>query len=187
MLVPGPDHPSSVIPRRGEELVLVTGSGRDAQPGERDAAAPRFRIWPPVALVVPWLAGIGVEQALERETSLGIVAELVGWGLVGFFLVWNGWCLLLFARQRTGLLPGQVTTLLLREGPYRLSRNPLYVGLLALYLGTGLILSSWGVLVLAPAAWAGLWWGAVTPEEKYLAARLGDGYVEYCRAVPRWL
>src|SRR3712207_7297714 len=55
------------------------------------------------------------------------------------FVGWNGWSLWLFHRHETGLLPGQATHMLIEEGPYRLSRNPLYVGLLALYLGLALL------------------------------------------------
>ena len=75
---------------------------------------------------------------------------------------------------------------MLDEGPYRVSRNPLYLGLLALYVGAALIASSWIVLALAPLAFAGLHWGAVLPEERYLSERLGSAYSDYCDRVPRW-
>lgn len=161
--------------------------GRGGRLDAGDVGAPRFKVWPPVAIAVPWSVGFGVGKVLGGNASLGAGAAVAGWLLVAAFLVWNGWCLVLFARRRTGLLPGQGTTSLLRQGPYRFSRNPLYVGLLALYIGTGLVVSSWVVLVLAPVAWAGLWWGAVIPEERYLSGRLGDEYSEFCRDVPRWL
>ena len=151
-----------------------------------DGGAPQFRLWPPVAVCVPWLVGIVLERAAGISVDLGLVAVVVGWALVVSFVVWNGWSLVLFARRRTGLLPGQTTTTLLDEGPYRVSRNPLYVGLLALYLGAALIASSWVVLALAPLAFVGLRWGAVLPEERYLSKRLGSVYSEYCQRVPRW-
>jgi protein-S-isoprenylcysteine O-methyltransferase Ste14 len=154
---------------------------------ERDGGAPHFRLWPPVAVGAPWLVGIGVESSAGISVDLGPIAAVAGWVLVVLFVAWNGWSLVLFARRRTGLLPGQTTTTLLDEGPYRVSRNPLYLGLLALYVGAALIVSSWVVLALAPLALAGLHWGAVRPEERYLGVRLGSEYSEYCRRVPRWL
>jgi len=154
---------------------------------ERQSGAPQFRVWPPVAVGVPWLVGIAVERAAGISVDLGPIAVAVGWALVVLFVVWNGWSLALFARRRTGLLPGQTTTTLLDEGPYRVSRNPLYVGLLALYVGAALIASSWVVLALTPIAFAGLHWGAVLPEERYLSERLGTVYAEYRGRVRRWL
>ncbi|GAA3640588.1 methyltransferase family protein [Microlunatus ginsengisoli] len=149
--------------------------------------SPRFRIWPPIAVAVPWLVGYGLERLVGVSLDVGRWAGVVGWVLVAVFAVWNGWCLLLFARHRTGLLPGQSTSALLESGPYRFSRNPLYVGLLALYAGLALLAGSWGALVLLPLAWAGLLWGAILPEEAYLRAELGRPYEDYRSRVRRWL
>jgi protein-S-isoprenylcysteine O-methyltransferase Ste14 len=151
------------------------------------AAVPKFRLWPPVAVGAPWLAGYVLERAVSGSTSLGVGAEIVGWVLVAAFAVWNGWSLLLFARHRTGLLPGQATTSLLTTGPYGLTRNPLYVGLLVLHAGSALVVGSLWALASLPLAWAALHWGAVLPEERYLRARLGRPYEDYGRHVRRWL
>lgn len=150
-------------------------------------AAPRFRLWPPVSVGAPWLAGYGVEQALWPSAALGTWAAVAGWVVLVVFAVWNGWSLALFARGRTGLLPGQVTTRLLTSGPYRLTRNPLYIGMLLLHVGGALVLGSLGALVTLPLAWAGMHWGAVLPEEQYLRTQLGEPYEEYRRRVPRWV
>ena len=74
---------------------------------ERDGDAPHFRLWPPVAVGAPWLVGIGVERSAGISVDLGPIAVVVGWVLVVLFVAWNGWSLVLFARRRTGLLPGQ--------------------------------------------------------------------------------
>ncbi len=161
-----------------------TSAGGGPGPG-RDA--PRFRVWPPVSIAVPWGIGFIVGRALGEEGGLGAEATLSGWLCIAAFAVWNGWCLALFARAGTGLLPGQSTTGLLTTGPYRLSRNPLYVGLLVLYVGAALVAHSLGALVLVPIAWAGLHWGAVLPEERYLAAELGAPYEAYRGRIRRWL
>jgi protein-S-isoprenylcysteine O-methyltransferase Ste14 len=151
------------------------------------AAVPRFRLWPPVAVGAPWLAGYGIQRALWPSADLGTAAAAVGWGLLAVFAVWNGWSLALFGRDRTGLLPGQATTHLLARGPYRLTRNPLYIGMLLLHVGGALVVGSLGALVTLPLAWAGLQWGAVLPEERYLRTQLGEPYEAYCRKVRRWV
>lgn len=85
------------------------------------------------------------------------------------------------------MLPGGATTSLIEEGPYRLSRNPLYVGLLALHLAIALLVASLWALVLFPLAVLLLWWGAIAPEERFLRARFGEPYDAYTRRVRRWL
>lgn len=63
---------------------------------------------------------------------------------------------------------------LIEEGPYRLSRNPLYVGLLALHLAIALLVPSVWALAALPLSWWLVWWGAVRPEERFLHERFGS-------------
>ena len=75
---------------------------------------------------------------------------------------------------------------LLRRGPYRLSRNPMYAGELAVWLG-------WALFYRRPAVWAGLaiQWAALTQivrwEEHRLLGRFGGDYLAYTAEVRRWL
>jgi protein-S-isoprenylcysteine O-methyltransferase Ste14 len=110
-----------------------------------------------------------------------------GWVLVIAFTVWNGWALVTIARHRTALLPGGTTTTVIETGPFARSRNPLYVGLLVGAAGVALLAGSLWALVAVPLAWALLRWGAVVPEERYLAAKFGAAYTEYAGRVRRWL
>lgn len=146
-----------------------------------------FRLWPPVAiggpLLVSWLATV----AWGDPVDLGGWRVPLGLALVSLFVGWNGWALWLFGRHETGLLPGQATHAMIEEGPYRLSRNPLYVGMLTLYLGLALLAPTvWG-LVLFPAAVLLVLWGAIRPEERFLHERFGASYEDYRRRVRRWL
>jgi protein-S-isoprenylcysteine O-methyltransferase Ste14 len=146
-----------------------------------------FRLWPPVAIGAPLLVGWLVTLLLGDPVDLGRWRLAVGWALVLLFAGWNGWSLWLFSRHGTGLLPGQATHTMIEKGPYRLSRNPLYLGLLALYLGLALLAPTlWG-LVLFPAAVLLVLWGAIRPEERFLHERFGQQYDDYTRRVRRWL
>lgn len=146
-----------------------------------------FRLWPPVAIGVPFLAGWLATESWGDPVHLGGWRLPVGWVLVSLFLGWNGWSLLLFARRDTGLLPGQPTSSMIEDGPYRLSRNPLYVGLLALYLAVALLIPTFWALVLFPVAVLLIFWGAIRPEERFLRQRFGAQYDDYARRVRRWL
>jgi protein-S-isoprenylcysteine O-methyltransferase Ste14 len=149
-----------------------------------DAVA--FRLWPPVAIGAPLLAGWVATLIWGDPIRLGSW-RAVGWVLVALFAGWNGWALVLFARRQTGLLPGQATNVMITAGPYRISRNPLYVGLLALYLGLALLIPTfWGLVLFPVAVWL-IFWGAIRPEERFLQERFGARYDEYRRRVRRWL
>jgi protein-S-isoprenylcysteine O-methyltransferase Ste14 len=146
-----------------------------------------FRLWPPVATGAPLLVGWLASAVWGDPVTVGGWRFPLGWVLVLAFAGWNGWALWLFHRHRTGLLPGQATRVMIEEGPYRRSRNPLYVGLLALQLGLALLTGTfWGV-VLLPAAVLLLTWGAVRPEERFLHERFGAAYDDYTKRVRRWL
>src|SRR2546430_730514 len=73
------------------------------------------------------------------------------------------------------------------RGPYRFTRNPMYVGLTLLTLGIGGLLARGWIVLLAPAALIAVHFLAVLPEERYLAAKFGDSYVLYKTRVRRYL
>lgn len=152
------------------------------------ADAPAYRIWPPVALGVPLLAGFGITWAWGDPIPLPEgPSRVVGTVVIVAFVLWNGWALWLMGRARTGLLPGDPTRTILDRGPFGVSRNPLYLGLVALYVGSALMWPSFWALVLTPVGVAALWWGAIAPEERYLAAKFGEEYEAYRRRVRRWI
>ena len=148
---------------------------------------PQYRVWTPVALGVPLLVGLVVTSTLGDPIALPPGLRALGWAFTGAFAVWNGWGLLLMARHRTAVLPGRSTRQLLDRGPFRLSRNPLYLGLIALDIGTALLWPSVWALLVVPVGVALLTWGAIIPEERYLSAKFGAEYLAYTRRVHRWL
>jgi protein-S-isoprenylcysteine O-methyltransferase Ste14 len=158
---------------------------RGMDSGSEHAVA--FRLWPPVAIGAPFVAGWVATSIWGDPVDLGAWRLPVGLALLLLFVAWNGWSLWLFGRHRTGLLPGQATNSMIEDGTYRLSRNPLYVGLLALYVALGLLIPSFWALVLFPVAVLLVHWGAIRPEERFLHERFGGAYDDYTRRVRRWL
>ena len=149
---------------------------------------PAYRIWPPVALGVPLVAGIVLTATAGDPVVLPTdICRAAGVGLLAAFAGWNGWALWLMGRHRTALLPGGATRTILDRGPFAVSRNPLYLGLIALDVALALLWPSFWALVLTPVGFAALWWGAVAPEERYLHEKFGDEYDDYCGRVRRWL
>ena len=167
-------------------MVRLSGGGRPHTIAVMDA--PAYRIWPPLALGVPLAAGLVMTAGLGDPFSLGRGATRVaGAVLVVAFVLWNGWTLSVMASHRTAVLPGGATNVLLQSGPFRLSRNPLYVGLVALDAGLALLAGSVWALAFVPVGIAALVWGAIRPEERYLAGKFGAEYEAYRARARRWL
>jgi protein-S-isoprenylcysteine O-methyltransferase Ste14 len=148
---------------------------------------PSFRLWPPVSVGAPLVVGLLVSAAVGDPLPSSAATTTAGWVLVAAFALWNGWALLAMARHRTALLPGGETTAVIGTGPFALSRNPLYVGLLVLSAGLSLLAASAWALLALPVEWALLRWGAVLPEERYLSQKFGPEYAAYLARVRRWV
>jgi protein-S-isoprenylcysteine O-methyltransferase Ste14 len=152
------------------------------------ADAPVYRIWPPVALGVPLLVGFAVTGSVGDPVALSVTTSRgVAIVLIVAFALWNSWALWLMARHRTALLPGGSTRTILDRGPFSVSRNPLYLGLIALDMALALLRPSFWALALVPVGVVALWWGAILPEERYLSAKFGAEYDAYRARVRRWL
>ena len=90
-------------------------------------------------------------------------------------------------RVGTNVLPTQPTLALATDGPYRFSRNPLYIAAIGVYVGVALWVDSLALLLLLPPMIAVLHWGIVLREERYLSAKFGARYEVYRATVRRWL
>jgi len=92
-----------------------------------------------------------------------------------------------FRLARTSLQPWESTSTLVTDGPFRLSRNPIYIGYTLLYLGVAFWANSlWPVVLLPLVVWL-MHRLVITREEAYLESRFGDAYRAYRHRVRRWL
>ena len=87
----------------------------------------------------------------------------------------------------TNISPLKPAIVLVTTGPYRLSRNPLYVAITFLFLALTMFLNTWWGIVLLLPVLAILHWGVVRREEHYLAKKFGDEYARYRYRVRRYL
>lgn len=126
-----------------------------------------------------WLAaGFGLEMAVRRGVALTLI---VG----GLFL--DGMAAGLFRRRGTAVEPWKPSTALVIEGPYRLSRNPIYLGFAITYAGLAVAMDSWVVLILLLPCLAVVDRFVIAREERYLAVKFGAPYDAYRQKVRRWL
>ena len=91
------------------------------------------------------------------------------------------------SRAHTPVDPLKPTTALVTAGPFRYSRNPIYVALTLLYVGVALLINAlWMLLLVVPAVLV-LRYGVIAREEAYLTQKFGDAYRQYTTQVRRWL
>lgn len=123
----------------------------------------------------------------SRPGSANGLALLVGltFAAIGFALA--ALSVRRFRLAGTSVVPGQPSTALVVEGPYRVTRNPIYIGFVLAYFGLAVVLTSVWVLVLLIPVLVIMQRGVVEREETYLEQQFGEAYRKYKARVPRWL
>jgi len=91
------------------------------------------------------------------------------------------------SRAHTPVDPMKPTTALVTEGPFRYSRNPIYLALTLLYVGVALLINALWILLLVVPALVVLRYGVIAREEAYLTRKFGGAYRQYTAQVRRWL
>ena len=144
-------------------------------------------IAPPPLLYLGWLlGGVLLDRVLPPPPLPGPL-RLAGAPLLAAGLALGGWFFTSMRRAGTPLDPYETPTALVVEGPFRLTRNPGYLGMALIYAGLSLLTGSRWPLALLPAAVATIDRGVISREERYLERRFGPAYADYRRRVRRWL
>lgn len=152
------------------------------------ARRPATLILPPAPYAAALLGGWWLDRHVRAlPLDGGAVGTWAGWLLVGIGVALFGWTLATFARHRTTVNPYRAASSLCTEGPFRFSRNPIYVGDWFILAGVSLLMKTAWPLVFAPFVWAMLRYGVIRHEEAHLEARFGDDYRAYRARVRRWL
>lgn len=139
-------------------------------------------LWLVLALVLNWALA-----RLWPGIFVGDVTRALSWGLIGLGIVLIGWAAFWFWRMRTPIEPHHVPRALLVEGPFRWSRNPIYLAMVVILLGSiigrGQPLS---LVILVLFIWV-LHSRFILPEEEQLRQSFGAQADHYIRKTRRWL
>jgi len=154
------------------------------------------RIHPLMHIPVPWvfvltyLAGVGLQYLVPltiNSTDIILISHIVGIILLIGGVPLAVWSLGIFRAARTTTVPFEAASKLVTWGPYRFSRNPMYVSLVLIYLGeAGLQVQIWPLLLL-PLTVAYIHGTVIPVEEARLREVFGDAYKLYCARVRRWI
>ena len=144
---------------------------------------------PPLIFVATLALGVAIDHFVTQWTTLVpaiaryLLAALLC--LAGIALI--GSAVGLFRRAGTRPEPWQASSALVLDGVYRFTRNPMYLGMAAIYAAIALILDSAVALLFGIPLILIIRYGVIAREERYLLARFGDDYRRYMSRVRRWI
>ena len=156
---------------------------------DKDSAA--VRVFPPGVPLAAILAGAGLERlrpidpgfALPDAARYALGALIILGAVFGLGL----WSVIVMRRSGQSENPWKPTSAIVERGPFRLTRNPMYLQMVIVCFGFAVLLWNVWILALTPVcAWV-LQRFAIRPEEAYLARKFGEAYRAYKRRVRRWI
>lgn len=146
------------------------------------------KIPPPLVYFVLSLFGAGIHSWFPLP--LGLTREIPYWGLaivsipsmlIIFSVIWT------FRKVETGLEPWSTTSAIVTSGPFRFSRNPIYLAFFIVPVAIGVKINSfWPLIMIVPIALI-ISHVAIKKEEAYLESKFGQIYLDYKSKVRRWL
>lgn len=143
---------------------------------------------PPLLYLGAFALGVGMHLVAPIKLSLPATIHLFLGGLILLLsAALARWAFVTMHHWRTSANPRRAATALATNGPFRFSRNPIYVAMTGLYAGAALLVNSaWPLVALLPLLVV-MQCGVIHREECYLEATFGAPYVEYKAQVRRWL
>ena len=153
---------------------------------------PGVKFPPPIVFLVAFLMGLWLEGAMYRlrlwdAEPIPRPLIAVGLAIVLAGAVFVGWGIVTFRRHQTAIIPFRAASTLVRSGPYRFTRNPMYLGMTLAHLGASVALNAMWPIILLPMALVVLFKLVIAKEERHLWEMFGNDYVEYRRQVRRWI
>ena len=147
----------------------------------------QVRLIPPVVYFVPFTVMWAMHWWRPWTIPGGVALTVAGLALVLTGIGLSVWTVSTFARAHTTVIPWDHVSAMVTTGPFRISRNPIYLSDAIAYLGGTLLVHSWWPLLVLP----GILWvmrrKVIDREELYLAERFGEAYREYQLRVRRWI
>ncbi len=145
------------------------------------------KIEPPVLLLVHIIAVILLRWLVPLPFAFPEVLEWLGYVLVVIGIVSAGSAATRFRRAHTTTYPHGSVATIVTSGPYRFSRNPIYLGLVCLLIGFSFAFRTYWGLILSPLFIVLMNMLVIQHEEAYLEMKFGEVYTNYKSHVRRWL
>jgi protein-S-isoprenylcysteine O-methyltransferase Ste14 len=147
---------------------------------------------PPIAWALAILAGLALNWLiplpfLPAAVAAGWPGAMVGAMVFAVALALGIWAIVTMTRAGSNVPTNRPSTTIVETGPYRFSRNPIYLGMVLGLIGLAVAFDTlWLLITLVPFALV-IRYGVVAREEAYLERKFGDVYRPYRSRVRRWL
>ena len=133
------------------------------------------------------IVAILLQKILPLSFISGVPARVLGVFLIALNFGFGLPALRSMLQAKTSPNPNRPSTSLVLSGIYRLTRNPMYIGLTLIFAGLLIYFQiSWGLLFVPLVVWLITIW-VIIPEEKYLEKKFGEEYLQYKSNVRRWI
>lgn len=156
-----------------------------------NSRGPDVRVPPPLLFALPLAMGFVVQHFIPIAIASGVgparILALVGAAEIVIGVSLAAWAVLTFRRLQTPIVPVRPARTLSVEGPYTMTRNPMYLSLALVYLGITFVSNAFWPLLFLPEAVVFIYLFAIKREEAYLTREFGDAYTDYRSRVRRWL
>jgi len=155
-----------------------------------DATADTARVIvrPPLAWGFAVIAGLALDWlAPLRFLPAGLAVRWLGAIVFGVALTLFAWAIVTMTRAGSNVPTNRPTTTIVDNGPYRFTRNPIYLGMFLALIGLAIGFDTLWLLMMLVLFWLLIRYGVVAREEAYLERKFGDVYRGYRSRVRRWL
>lgn len=143
--------------------------------------------FPPLIYAAPLLLSLITQVFFPWNFLNGVWPYIVGLPLVAigfFFAIWGKKTM---EQAGTNVNPYHPTEAIVTKGPFRFTRNPLYIALTLIYIGVSVIFNALWPLAVLPAILVVIHYGVIKQEEAYLERKFGADYADYKSKVRRWI
>ncbi len=145
------------------------------------------KILPPTYLLLTLIMMIGLHLLIPISQIIRLPWNLSGPLLIGIGLMMNIIVSNAFSKHQTTIKPGEVPSVLVTDGLFRVSRNPMYLGAVLLLIGVVITLGSLSSLIVIPLFFLLMNELFIKKKEKMLEETTDEVYLAYKKQVRRWL
>jgi protein-S-isoprenylcysteine O-methyltransferase Ste14 len=146
-----------------------------------------IKIMPTTYFIILILLSIGFHFVFPLFKFIFSPYNYLGFGLIIFGIIMNLWTDSLFKKKQTTVKPQKMPNFFITSGPFKLSRHPMYLGMMSILLGVAIFLGSL-ISFAFPIIFIIIMEKLFIPlEEKNLEKKFGNQYIDYKKRVRRWI
>ncbi len=148
---------------------------------------PSGAIRPPIFMVLWAISSFALQRLWPIELPDPAPVVWSGAVLIVAGALLMGWTQIVFSKHGTAVAHSRPTTALVTDGPFRFTRNPIYLAMLMIFAGLAAAYGNGWALVMTVLFMLALIRYTIRREEDYLAEKFGTDYTRYRESVRRWL